>query len=441
MSIPKYTINIDTGGTFTDCLAYDVNGARLTRKVLSNSTIRGKIIEWKGNNKVRVDESWKLAIDILKGYRFKILQKEHPEIFVHSYDPGSKLLYLDSDLPGDLHGKKLGFELSAGEEAPILGARLITQTPLNQKLPAFNMRLGSTKATNALLEKKGARVVLFVTSGFKDLLRIGTQQRPDIFALNVIKPELLTREIIEVKERLDSDGEILEPMNIENLKPVINDLICQGIRTAGIALMNAYKNPVHEKKLKIFLLAHGFTDVSVSSELSPQIKYLQRMETTLVNAYLDPVLNKYLRNIESVFASGSLHVMSSAGGLIRSDEYRSKDSLLSGPAGGVIGGVAVGKDSGYSKLITLDMGGTSTDVARYDSKFDYCFELEVGDAHIMSPALSIKTVAAGGGSVCYFDGYNLRVGPESAGAFPGPACYGAGGPLTITDVNLLMGRL
>lgn len=441
MSITKYDINIDTGGTFTDCLAYDVNGTRIARKVLSNNTIRGKIIDWKGSKTVRVDESWELATDIIKGYRFKILQQEHPEVFVHSYDPDSKLLVLDNNLPGDLHGKKFGFELSTGEEAPILGARLITQTPLGKQLPPNKMRLGSTKATNALLERKGARVALFVTRGFKDLLRIGTQQRPDIFALNVIKPKLLTEEIIEVKERVDSHGEILEALNVGNLKPVVDDLVKRGIRTAGIAFMNAYKNPVHESMFKDFLLDGGFIDVSVSSELSPQIKYLQRMETTLVNAYLDPVLNKYLKKINSVLTEGSLLVMSSAGGLIRSDEYRSKDSLLSGPAGGVVGGVAVGKDSGYSKLITLDMGGTSTDVARYDRKFDYRFELTVGDAHILSPALSIETVAAGGGSVCYFDGYNLRVGPESAGAFPGPACYGAGGPLTLTDVNLLMGRL
>ena len=441
MNNVSFDINIDTGGTFTDCLACDTEGNTISRKILSNSTIRGKIIEWKGSNIIRVDESWDLSTDILKGYIFKILQKEHTEIIVDSYSPVTKVMILNKGLPDNLYGKELGFELSTQEEAPILGARLLTQTPLNQKLPALKMRLGSTKATNALLERKGARVVLFVTSGFRDLLRIGTQQRPDIFALNVIKPQLLTDEIIEVNERLDSQGRILKAMNVENLVPVISDLIGQGIKTAGVALMNAYKNTMHEKKLKTFLHAHGFTDVSVSSELSPQIKYLQRMETTLVNAYLNPVLNKYLKSIEGVITSGFLHVMSSAGGLIRSDEYRSKDSLLSGPAGGVIGGVAVGKDSGYSKLITLDMGGTSTDVARYDSKFDYCFELEVGDAHIMSPALSIETVAAGGGSVCYFDGYNLRVGPESAGAFPGPACYGAGGPLTITDVNLLLGRL
>ena len=264
MSSINLNINIDTGGTFTDCLACDMNGKRLSRKILSNSTIRGKIIEWKGSNIIRVDESWDLGTDVLKGYMFKILQKEHAEIFVDSYNPATKVITLDKNMPDNLHGEKLGFELSTGEEAPILAARLITQTPLNQKLPAFNMRLGSTKATNALLEKKGARVVLFVTRGFKDLLRIGTQQRPDIFALNVIKPELLTQEIFEVKERLDSFGEILEPMNLENLKSVINDLICQGVRTAGIALMNAYKNPMHEKKLKTFLLAHGFTDVSVS---------------------------------------------------------------------------------------------------------------------------------------------------------------------------------
>ncbi|MCP4710152.1 MAG: 5-oxoprolinase, partial [Planctomycetes bacterium] len=194
------------------------------------------------------------------------------------------------------------------------------------------------------------------------------------------------------------------------------------------------KNPQHEQQFRQFLQDNGFNDISISTGLSNLIKFVPRAETTVVNAYLAPVIGNYLQNIIPHLNQGTLHVMTSAGGLVQENDYKPKDSLLSGPAGGVVGASAIGKLSGYDHLITFDMGGTSTDVARYDNEYEYNFELQVGSAHIFSPAIAIETVAAGGGSICYFDDFKLCVGPESAGAFPGPACYGAGGPLCITDV-------
>jgi len=205
--------------------------------------------------------------------------------------------------------------------------------------------------------------------------------------------------------------------------------------------MNSYKNPVHEKLLKTWLADRGFNFLSLSSELNPFIKIFPRCQTSVVNACLDPVLSTYLNEVNDYLDEGNLHVMTSAGGLETARNFHPKDSLLSGPAGGVVGAAAVGGACGFRKIISFDMGGTSTDVSRYDGSFDYVFEHRVGDATLSAPALSIETVAAGGGSICSFDGFKLAVGPESAGAFPGPACYGAGGPLTITDVNLLLGRL
>jgi len=437
----SYDLYIDTGGTFTDCIAVDSDGRSYRRKVLSNSTIRGNIKGWTDASTIKIEEFWELEKDILAGYQFKILQENHEDVFVKSYDVENCILFLSAKLPTKLFNKSLSFELFSNEEAPILGARMITLTSLGEQLPALNIKLGSTKGTNALLEKKGADIVLFVTKGFRDILHIGTQQRPDIFALNIIKPSPLPKFIVEVEERMDAGGNILVPLKTDSLQKRLLGITSGGTTTAAIVFMNSYRNSVHEKEFANFLKNCGFIDISVSSELSKLIKFLPRTETTTVNAYLFPVINNYLKNVLSVIREGSLHVMTSAGGLIKARVFQPKDSLLSGPAGGVVGASIVGKMSGYDHLITFDMGGTSTDVARYDNDFDYKFELIVGNAHINSPALAIETVAAGGGSVCYFDGYKLCVGPESAGAFPGPACYGAGGPLTITDINLLCGRL
>lgn len=441
MRSPSYEIYIDTGGTFTDCIAVDPDGKVNKCKVLSNSTLRGTILEWTDRKTFRVDESWGVSRNILTGYAFRLLKEKHADLFVDSYDPVEKIICLNDELPENYLKQQHSFELVSEEEAPVLGARILTQTALNEELPDLKIKLGSTKGTNALLERKGTATAFFVTRGFRDIIKIGTQQRPDIFAQEIRKPRPLYDFVVEVDERISSNGEIITALDTSLLKKKTDKLIGRGVCTAAIAFMNAYRNQEHEQQLRDFLQEAGFKNISLSSELSNMIKFLPRAETTIVNAYLYPVVCDYLMNVTRKVQDQSIYVMTSAGGLISSREFQPKDSLLSGPAGGVVGASAIARLSGFNRLISFDMGGTSTDVARYGNDFEYKFELEIGDAHIFSPALSIETVAAGGGSICLFDGYRLRVGPESAGAFPGPACYGAGGPLTITDINLLAGRL
>ena len=392
-----------------------------------------------------IDNSWGLTKDILTSYSFQLLKYKHQEILVKQFDPQQRIISLSDklSLSKDTDLKELSFELSANEEAPVLAARLITQTPLTQLLPPLDMRLGSTKGTNALLEGKGARTALFLTKGFKDLLEIGTQQRPDIFALQIIKAKPLYTLVLEVSERLNAQGEVLEPLQLPD-QATLDLLKAKGIESIAIALMHSYKNTSHEVALANYFRKQGFNYVSTSSSLSPLIKYLYRAETALVNAYLNPVIQDYLTRIQSKIPESyqqNLKVMSSAGSLVTAQSFQAKDSLLSGPAGGVVGASSVASQSGFDKIITFDMGGTSSDVALYDEALDYKYELKVGDASLHTVALNIETVASGGGSLCYFDWFKLCVGPESAGAYPGPAAYGAGGGLTITDVHLLLGRL
>jgi 5-oxoprolinase (ATP-hydrolysing) len=338
----------------------------------------------------------------------------------------------------------LELSIESEEEVPVFAARILTQTPLNEDLPPTEMRLGSTRGTNALLEGNGARTAFLVTAGFKDLIRIGTQQREDLFALEVIKPQPYFDQVFEIEERINANGEITQPFTVDQIEDIGRKLRDLDIESIAIAFLNSYKNPIHELEVGKILEDSGFKHISLSSELFNAIKILPRAETAVANAYLSPVIKNYISNIESsVFSGheGDLKVMTSAGGLIASNAFKPKDSLLSGPAGGLVGAsVAAGK-SNVSKILTLDMGGTSTDVARYNDGFDYRYETKVGNARILSPALFIETIAAGGGSVCRFDGFRFTVGPESARANPGPACYGAGGPLTITDVNLLLGKI
>ena len=323
----------------------------------------------------------------------------------------------------------------------MLAARLVTATPPGRPLPPLAMRLATTRGTNALLERKGAPVALFLTRGFGDLLRIGTQQRPELFALAIERPAPLYRAVVEVDERLAADGAEIAPLDLAALRGPAAELLAAGVSCAAVALLHSYRDPRHERELGAFLRELGFRHVSLSAELAPLIKLLPRAETAVVDAYLAPVLADYLAAVAAELASGALHVMTSAGGLVRASSFRAKDSLLSGPAGGVVGAARAGRASGFERVIAFDMGGTSTDVARFDGDFEYLFEHRVGDAHLVAPALAIESVAAGGGSICAYRGGRLQVGPESAGARPGPACYGAGGPLTLTDVNLLLGRL
>ena len=472
-----WQIWVDTGGTFTDCLALSPGGEWRRAKVLSSSALRGTVENQPDARRLRIREGWNAPPEGIRGFGFRLLSAEHPPLSVDAYGPDSGVLRLSEPLGMEI-APGTGFEVRSPEEAPILAARLVTGTPAGVPLPPLAMRLATTRGTNALLERKGVPTALFVTRGFRDLLRIGTQQRPDLFALRIIKPEPLPAAIIEVPERLAADGSVLRPLNTEALAPAAAQLLERGIRVAAVSLLHSFRNPAHEQELETFLLAAGFRHVSRSSALAPQIGALARTQTATANAYLAPIVGGYLGRVQEEVRKcgsagvrkgehrthfrtgavaegsgaalshwggdaewGTLLAMTSAGGLVRPESFHAKDSLLSGPAGGVVGAAEAGRRSGWERVIAFDMGGTSTDVARWDGDFDYQWEHRVGDVQLVAPALAIESVAAGGGSVCSLDANGLRVGPESAGAEPGPACYGAGGPLTITDVNLLLGRL
>lgn len=432
-----YNVSIDTGGTFTDCIATDSEGKIYRKKILSNGTLRGQALALVSENSLKIKESWFLSKDILAGYQLYSLDQSF-ESKVVSYDYKEKILTLELPIPTDLIGKN--FALTAFEEAPVLGARLITETALHEAFPSIELRVGSTKGTNALLELKGAKTAFLVSQGFKDLLVIGNQARPDIFAMKIERPEPLYALVEEVSEVIDANGEVLQAIDITQIDKLIQKLKSAEIESIAICLKNSYRNSIHEIALKEALSPY-FEFVHISTELSSQIKFQQRAETTVVNAYLAPVIHRYLSNIASKVGEGNMKVMTSAGSLVRYDAFHPKDSLFSGPAGGVVGASKVAQKAGIHQFIAFDMGGTSTDVARYDRELEYQFVQKIGNTQIFSPALAIETVAAGGGSICTYDGYKLSVGPESAGSWPGPACYGAGGPLAITDVNLLLGRL
>ena len=436
-----WQIWIDTGGTFTDCFSIDPDGVTQTLKVLSNSSLRCQVnyvssIGW------RVQHNWPVTKPLFSGYVARIISSGK-QLNIIDFDPQTSIIKFDNLLPGQ-DDEVVEIAIESSEEVPVFAARILTNTTLEGELPPIKMRLGSTRGTNALLERKGASTAFLVTAGFRDLISIGTQQRPDLFSLEILKPAPYYNEVFEIDERIDANGNILEPVEPYQIKNICALLRKSGIESIAIAFLNSYINPTHEKLVSEVLKEEGFKHISLSSELFNAIKILPRAETAIANAYLSPVIKNYISDIEgSVFSGheGDLKVMTSAGGLISSNSFRPKDSLLSGPAGGLVGAAVAARKSGIHKIITLDMGGTSTDVARYDSGFEYRYETKVGNARILSPALFIETIAAGGGSICSFDGYRFIVGPESAGAYPGPACYGAGGPLTITDVNLLLGKI
>ena len=436
----KWQIWVDTGGTFTDCLGIAPDGSLHRTKVLSNSSLRGTIVEIIDEKTLTISSNWQIPDNFIADFNFNLLDRSTAATKVKSFDTGQSRITLE-DSTTQMAWKEQPFEVRSPEESPVLAARCITQTASNQELPAIDLRLATTRGTNALLEKNGAPTALFITRGFGDLLEIGNQRRPDLFVLNIEKPDLIYDEVIEITERIDANGNILTPLDFKSLQVKVEAIVDRGITSAAVVLMNSYQNDVHEIKIEQFLRQSGMDFVSVSSRLSPFIKILPRAQTALVNACLSPVMKTYLDDVQSAARDSDISVMTSAGGLKKRAQFTPKDGLLSGPAAGVVGAVATGRNAGFKNIITFDMGGTSTDVSRYSGNFDYVFEHKVGEAHLMSPALAIETVAAGGGSICHFDGHALRVGPESAGAKPGPACYGAGGPLTITDINILAGRL
>ena len=330
------------------------------------------------------------------------------------------------------------------DDAAVEGVRRFLGVKPGEPVPADRIevvKMGTTVATNALLERKGERVALLVTRGFRDALRIAYQNRPRLFDREIILPELLYDTVVELDERLNANGDVVVPLDEVAVKAELQKIYATGIRALAIVLMHSYRNPEHEHRVATLARDTGFTQVSVSSEVSPLIRYVARGDTTVVDAYLSPVLRRYVDRVAAALPGVRLQFMQSSGGLTDAHVFQGKDSVLSGPAGGIVGMAGVSKSAGFERVIGFDMGGTSTDVSHYAGEYERAFDTLVAGVRLRAPMMSIHTVAAGGGSILRFDGSRLRVGPASAGANPGPACYRRGGPLTVTDANVMLGRI
>src|SRR3954462_2949988 len=382
--------------------------------------------------------------------------------------------------------KLLSENPEAYKDAAVQGIRDLLGLKKGERVPAGRVgavKMGTTVATNALLERKGDRTLLVTTKGFRDALRVGYQNRPKIFAKHIIKPEMLFERVVEVDERVLADGTVEKTPNLGAERSDLEQALSDGIKAVAIVFMHAYRYADHEKQVAALAREMGFAQVSVSHEVSPLIKLVGRGDTTVVDAYLSPILRRYVAQVShlltspfegevdarSVSGGGSggdhrttptpnpspqgggeqrgargdirLMFMMSSGGLTAAELFQGKDAILSGPAGGVVGMAQTGHEAGFSRLIGFDMGGTSTDVSHYDGEYERAFETEVAGVRMRAPMMLIHTVAAGGGSILHFDGARFRVGPDSAGANPGPKCYRRGGPLAVTDANVMVGKL
>ena len=343
--------------------------------------------------------------------------------------------------------KLLSENSDAYKDAAVAGIRRILDLKNEDKIPTdiiSSVKMGTTVATNALLERKGDRTLLLITKGFGDLLRIGYQNRPLLFDLNIKLPELLYERVVEVSERLNEKGDVVTELNEEEVRNSLIKAKSDGINSVAIAFMHSYINPDHENKIEQIAKEENFNQISVSHKVSPLIKLVGRGDTTVVDAYLSPILRRYVNQVSEELKdtkSTQLMFMQSNGGLTDANLFQGKDALLSGPAGGVVSMTQTGKQAGFNKLIGFDMGGTSTDVCHFAGEFERSFETELAGVRIRAPMMQINTVAAGGGSILSYKDGRFQVGPESAGAIPGPASYGRGGPLTVTDCNVLLGKL
>lgn len=333
-------------------------------------------------------------------------------------------------------------------DAAIQGIRELMNVAAEDPIPAdqiATVKMGTTVATNALLERKGERTLLVITKGFRDALEIGYQARHDIFAQEIIKPELLYETVIEADERIRADGTVEKRLDAAAVRRDLQIEFDKGIRALAIVLMHSWRVADHERELAAIARDIGFSQISVSHEVSPLMKLVGRGDTAVVDAYLSPILRRYVDQIASQLNIGDgetrLMFMQSSGGLTAADMFQGKDSILSGPAGGVVGAVETSALAGHHKVIGFDMGGTSTDVSHYDGQLERAFETEVAGVRMRAPMMMIHTVAAGGGSVLHFNEGRFQVGPDSAGANPGPSCYRRGGPLTVTDANVMLGKL
>ncbi|HZJ12609.1 MAG TPA: hydantoinase/oxoprolinase family protein, partial [Methyloceanibacter sp.] len=375
----KWQFFIDRGGTFTDIVARAPDGRLLTRKLLS----------------------------------------ENPQSYEDAAIAGI------ADLLGARRGRPL--------PSPSIAA----------------VRMGTTVATNALLERKGDPVLLIVSKGFRDALEIGYQARPKIFARRIEKPSMLYARVAEVPERVQADGSIETALDLDATREALKAARADGISAVAIVFMHAYAYPGHERQAAALAREAGFAQISASHEVSPLVKFVGRGDTAVVDAYLSPLLRRYVDRVARALAPSTarggeagnarLLFMQSSGGLTSANLFRGKDAILSGPAGGVVGAVETARIAGFGKIIGFDMGGTSTDVCHYDGVYERSFESVVAGARVRAPMMLIHTVAAGGGSILHYDEARFRVGPDSAGADPGPLSYRRGGPLTVTDANVMTG--
>jgi 5-oxoprolinase (ATP-hydrolysing) len=383
----------DRGGTFTDLVA-----------VTNNQTIIDKL-------------------------------SRHPERFLIVYLPNQQWVIVY---------KLLSENPEQYQDAAIQGIRDIMSLPKDEPIPTQLIevvKMGTTVATNALLEQKGDRLALLITKGFKDALLIGYQNRPDIFARHIVLPTMLYEQVVEVNERYDAHGYELIPVDIQQVKNDLQAVYNIGIRSCAIVLMHSDRYPYHEQQVAQIAAEMGFAQISVSHQVSPLMKLVSRGDTTVVDAYLTPILRRYVNQVASQLPNVKLMFMKSDGGLVAAQQFQGKDSILSGPAGGIVGAVQTSKRAGFELVITFDMGGTSTDVAHFKGEYERQLNSEIAGARMRVPVLAINTIAAGGGSILVFDGSSYRVGPESAGSNPGPACYRRGGPLAVTDANVMLGKI
>ena len=379
------------------------------------------------NSTKTASELWDFWID--RGGTFTDVVGRHPDgtLVPHKLLSENPEAYTDAAVQGirDLLGLKAGEPIPPGR----VGA----------------VKMGTTVATNALLERKGERTLLLITKGFRDALKIGYQARPKIFARHIIKPDMLYERVAEVGERVRADGTVERAPDLGQVRRDLEAAKADGIAAVAIVFMHAYRYPEHERQVAALAREMGFAQVSVSHEVSPLIKLVGRGDTTVVDAYLSPILRRYMaqvdKDLDARRSAARLMFMMSSGGLTAAELFQGKDAILSGPAGGVVGMAETGRQAGFDRLIGFDMGGTSTDVSHFDGEYERAFETEVAGVRMRAPMMLIHTVAAGGGSILHFDGARFRVGPDSAGANPGPACYRRKGPLAVTDANVMVGKL
>jgi len=478
----RWQFSIDVGGTFTDVVARRPDGEMLTYKLLSSGVIRGQCD--KGSTVDFIIDSRRIGepCDLWVGYCVTVLgavdQSRIPsepqasaradihhlrrERKLADADPNPKrqrgvlsaarVLAFDSR-SGSLRLARplaaapctgMSYELHCTDQAPVVAIRLLMGLKLDEPIGEIDVRLGTTRATNALLERNGAKVAFVSTKGFGDIPKIGYQDRPSLFDVNIRKRDELASFVIEIDERLSAKGEVLRSPDRSMVRLQLAEAKAAGIEAVAICLLHAHVNPAHEEEVAQVAESLGFEHISVSSRVMRLERIVPRADTTVVDAYLSGVIRSYVASLRRSMPEARIHLMTSSGGLIDAAHACGKDTILSGPAGGAVGCAHVTYAAGFDRAIGFDMGGTSTDVCRIEpppDSFEYQHETVKAGVRIMAPMIAVETVAAGGGSICAFDGQKLTVGPRSAGADPGPACYGRGGPLTITDMNLVLGRV